>query len=104
MLFEDSISILSFKISPALLTCLFYGFFASLVVPFAGFLASGLKRANSLKDFSNIFPGHGGFLDRFDCWIFATIFMFGVLTLGLYKEDILMNEILHNFSLLCEVD
>lgn len=41
--------------------------FASLVAPFGGFFASGLKRAFKIKDFGDTIPGHGGFLDRFDC-------------------------------------
>lgn len=42
-------------------------FFASLIAPFGGFFASGLKRGLKIKDFSSTIPGHGGFLDRFDC-------------------------------------
>ena len=39
-------------------------------------LASKLKRAYGIKDYSNIFPGHGGILDRFDSTFFASaIFM-----------------------------
>ena len=46
---------------------LILGLFASLIAPFGGFFASGLKRGLQIKDFSNTIPGHGGFLDRFDC-------------------------------------
>lgn len=51
---------------PAQMYCCVFGLFASLIGPFAGFLASGLKRAYGIKDFAKTFPGHGGFLDRFD--------------------------------------
>ncbi|EOD40933.1 phosphatidate cytidylyltransferase [Emiliania huxleyi CCMP1516] len=40
------------------------GAFASLVAPFGGFFASGIKRAYKIKDFSAIIPGHGGVFDR----------------------------------------
>ena len=41
--------------------------FASLVAPFGGFFASGIKRAYKLDDFASIIPGHGGVFDRVDC-------------------------------------
>lgn len=41
--------------------------FASLIAPFGGFFASGLKRAFGIKDFGDTIPGHGGMTDRFDC-------------------------------------
>jgi phosphatidate cytidylyltransferase len=44
-----------------------YGLFASLVAPFGGFFASAIKRAYNRKDFDNLFPGHGGLMDRMDC-------------------------------------
>ena len=33
--------------------------------------ASLIKRHCGIKDFSNLFPGHGGMLDRFDSAIMA---------------------------------
>lgn len=38
-------------------------------------VASKLKRDYGVKDYSNIFPGHGGVMDRFDSTIFAALFI-----------------------------
>jgi phosphatidate cytidylyltransferase len=41
--------------------------FASLIAPFGGFFASGIKRTFKIKDFGDSVPGHGGITDRMDC-------------------------------------
>jgi phosphatidate cytidylyltransferase len=51
--------------------------FASLIAPFGGFFASGLKRTFKIKDFGDSIPGHGGMTDRMDCqFIMGTIAFF----------------------------
>lgn len=44
-------------------------------------VASKLKRNYDIKDFGNIFPGHGGVLDRFDSIIFIGIIFLGIFIL-----------------------
>ena len=50
--------------------------FASLIAPFGGFFASGLKRTFKIKDFGESIPGHGGITDRMDCQFIMGFFTF----------------------------
>jgi len=47
------------------------GFVMSVMSQLGDWLASLIKRTCGIKDFSNIFPGHGGMLDRFDSAFFT---------------------------------
>ena len=51
--------------------------FFILIIILSGFLGdvieSYFKRINNLKNSSNFLPGHGGFFDRFDSFIFAIV-------------------------------
>jgi phosphatidate cytidylyltransferase len=50
--------------------------FASLIAPFGGFFASGLKRTFKIKDFGDSIPGHGGMTDRMDCQFIMGFFAY----------------------------
>ena len=57
------------------------GFIGSYANQLGDLVASAYKRKAGIKDFSNIFPGHGGFLDRVDGMMFVSIVIFVVLSL-----------------------
>lgn len=65
--FQVGIEKVTVDIVPVQLHALVFALFASLIAPFGGFFASGIKRAYRVKDFDSLFPGHGGMTDRMDC-------------------------------------
>lgn len=61
---------------PIYFHALVFATFASLIAPFGGFFASGLKRTFKIKDFGDSIPGHGGMTDRMDCQFIMGFFSF----------------------------
>ncbi len=51
------------------------GLFGAIICQLGDIFESYLKRKANIKDSGNIFPGHGGFLDRFDSHIFNAPFI-----------------------------
>jgi phosphatidate cytidylyltransferase len=66
----------TFWIAPMQFHIMVFASFASLIAPFGGFFASGLKRTFKIKDFGDSIPGHGGITDRMDCQFIMGFFAF----------------------------
>lgn len=75
------------NLSPALIYSLIYCCFSALIAPFAGFFASGMKRAYGIKDFSDTLPGHGGFVDRFDCIVMTIVFNYFMVSQVIFRDE-----------------
>lgn len=71
-LWLNSLWIKHFNFMDAVWITLGVGFLGTL----GDLFESGLKREVNLKDASNVFPGHGGFLDRLDSLIFNIPFFY----------------------------
>lgn len=77
----------TFWIAPMQFHILIFATFASLIAPFGGFFASGLKRTLKIKDFGDSIPGHGGMTDRMDCQ-----FIMGLFSYMYYQSFIAENK------------
>lgn len=53
-----------------------YGLVGGALSQLGDLIASAIKRDTGIKDFGWIFPGHGGFMDRFDSVMFIAPIMF----------------------------
>lgn len=59
------------------------GGMAAVVSQLGDLVASSIKRDTGVKDFGKIFPGHGGFLDRFDSVLFVAPIIYGLFRIML---------------------
>ncbi len=57
------------------------GFCVSIVAQIGDFAASSIKRYCEIKDYSEIMPGHGGILDRFDSILMISPLVYACLSL-----------------------
>ncbi len=69
------VSLLFKEISIPTVTLVLMGAVGSVIAQIGDLSMSLLKRLNGVKDFSNLFPGHGGVLDRFDSVMLAAPFV-----------------------------
>ncbi len=60
----------------------FVGFLGSCLAIYGDLLESWFKRQYGIKDSSQFLPGHGGFLDRFDGYLFVLPCFYILLLLG----------------------
>ena len=68
--------------SISLVFLIFITLLLCLVGQLGDLVFSSIKRYYDVKDFSNLIPGHGGVLDRFDSLVFVTlafILLFGII-------------------------
>lgn len=68
-------------LSKALIMLAICGIIGSYANQLGDLVASAYKRKVGIKDFSNIFPGHGGFMDRVDGMMFVSVVVYIVLAL-----------------------
>ncbi|MCD7855869.1 MAG: phosphatidate cytidylyltransferase [Clostridiales bacterium] len=65
----------SFTLSHGVLVFAF-GVLGSVFAQMGDLAASAVKREAGIKDYGNVFPGHGGVLDRFDSVLFTSVCVF----------------------------
>ena len=58
------------------------GLLISVMSQLGDWFCSVIKRRTGIKDFSNIFPGHGGMMDRLDSVYWSTVVMYIYLNLS----------------------
>jgi len=88
------------EILPIQIHAIFFGLFASIIGPFGGLFASGIKRAYGKKDFDSFIPGHGGIIDRFDCQYLMVTFVYVYLATFVGGGAMKPDQLIYHFSTL----
>lgn len=61
---------------------LLFGLVCAPISQMGDLAASLIKRACGIKDFGNLFPGHGGMLDRMDAMLFTSVAVYAFFLIG----------------------
>ena len=67
---------------PSWWALIFIGLLGGVVSQTGDLFASLVKRHCGIKDFSNLFPGHGGMLDRIDSILFMSVVVYCIRLIG----------------------
>ncbi|MBE6563900.1 MAG: phosphatidate cytidylyltransferase [Ruminococcaceae bacterium] len=71
------------------LSLAFLGLVSACVSQFGDLIFSSIKRKYQIKDFGNVLPGHGGFLDRCDSMIAVSPFLYMICAIFEFVSPIL---------------
>ncbi len=74
------IIIFKFGVNIEIIHYVLIGIICGIVCQFGDLVASSIKRYAGVKDYSNLIPGHGGILDRFDSILFSSVAVYYYLT------------------------
>ena len=75
-----------FDATPQFVPLIILGFVMAVISQCGDLIASLIKRKYSIKDYGDVFPGHGGVMDRFDSIIATAPFLFMIYTAIPYFE------------------